>query len=503
MKRHDQNAEQNGSAGKHRIVIGGAGPGGICMAIKLKEAGIEDFVMLERASGVGGTWFNNRYPGLSCDLPSHLYSFSFEQKLDWTRHYAYQPEIQAYMQHCVDKYGLAPHIRFNTPVVAARWDAARSEWQINTGEGAAIVADIFISAVGMFNEIRSPEIAGVENFSGQLLHTARWPEQVDLAGKTIAVIGSAASAVQLIPEIAPHADQLYLYQRTANWVLPKEDGPFSAEELRNMRADPSISLGIRKTFYDFVDDFFTFSNTPLMDDLNRQGRENLQVVADPETRRKLTPQLPLGAQRPLFSNDFYPVFNQPNVELVTDAIETLTMDGVRTKDGVERKVDTVILATGYAANKFLSVIDVNGRDGIRLKDLWREGPQAYLGITTAGFPNLFMLYGPNTNNGSILQMIECQVEYIVRKLKEMETNDFAWIDVRKDVMDNYNETVQKDIFAIDVWRLLGSKYYRSDSGRVVTQCPYNMTAFKARTSVPDLDAFETSKVGVTGSMARI
>ena len=503
MQANDQKAGQNNRAKKHRIAIVGAGPGGICMAIKLKQAGIEDFVILERAAGAGGTWFNNRYPGLSCDIPSHLYSFSFEQKSDWSCAYAERVEINAYMQHCVDKYGIAPHIRFNTGIASARWDDVCCEWHLNTKDDRSIVADVFISALGMFNEIQWPDIAGLKDFAGQVLHTAMWPEGVDLRGKTVAVIGSAASAVQLIPEVAREVQQLYLYQRTANWVLPKEDTPYSAEQLEQMRRDPSIGRKIRDEQFAFYELLMTFDKPDLMPGIEQMGRENLARVADPETRAKLKPQLPLGSQRPLFSNEFYPVFNRSNVALITDPIEKLTTAGVKTRNGVERKVDTVILATGYAANKFLSVIDVSGRNGLRLKDAWSDGPQAYLGITTAGFPNLFMFYGPNTNNGSILYMLECQADYILRKVEDLRTNGIASIDVRQDVMDTYNVAMQRDINAIEAWRVLGSKYYRSASGRVVTQWPHNMTTYKMRTSVPDMEAFLTFKVKETESPAKV
>ena len=503
MKSQNRKAGQEQSAKKYRIAIVGAGPGGICMAIKLKQAGIEDFVILERAAGAGGTWFNNRYPGLSCDIPSHLYSFSFEQKPDWSRPYAGYAEIRAYMQHCVDKYEVAPHIQFNTGIGGARWDDTQCEWHLDTTDGRSIVADVFISALGMFTEIQWPDIAGLKDFKGQLLHTALWPEGVDLRGKTVAVIGSAASAVQLIPEVAKEAIQLFVYQRTANWVLPKEDTPYSEEQLEQMRRDPSIGRKIREEQFAFYELLLLFDKPELMVDVKKMALDNLQTVADPEMRARMLPNVPLGSQRPLFSNDFYPAFNRPNVELVTDPIVRLTAAGVKTEDGIERKVDVVILATGYAANKFLSVIDVSGRNGVSLKDAWRDGPQAYLGITTAGFPNLFMFYGPNTNNGSILYMLESQADYISRKVDALGTNDIRSIDVRQNVMDDYNAAIQRDINVVEVWRVVGTKYYRSASGRVVTQWPHNMTTYRERTSVPDLEAFQTLKAQEAGALTKV
>lgn len=476
----------------HRIAILGAGPGGICMAIKLREAGIEDFIILERGREAGGTWTNNRYPGLACDVPSLLYCFSFEQKVDWTRSYANQPEIKDYMQHCVEKYDVARHIRFATAVAAARWDDATARWHLATAEGDVVTADIFVSALGMFNEIQWPAVPGRERFKGEMLHTAQWPAAPDFAGKRVAVVGSAASAVQMIPEIAAQAGHLTVFQRTANWVMPKQDKTYTEGELDALRRQPANALQIRRETYDFFEELLLFDKPEMMAELERQAQENLAIVADPATRAKMQPTVPLGAQRPLFSNEYYPTFNRPNVSLISDDIECFTPAGIATRDGAEHAFDVIILATGYAANKFLSVIDVTGRDGLRLADAWADGPQAYLGITTAGFPNLFMLYGPNTNNGSILEMLEHQVAYTIAKIRLLDQQRLAWIDVRRPTMDAYNEAIQRDIQAVAVWRVLGSKYYRAGSGRVVTQWPHSMATYEAWTKKPDLEAFEVA-----------
>lgn len=474
---------------RHRIVIAGAGPGGICLGIKLKQAGIDDFVLLERSPAAGGTWFNNRYPGLACDIPSHLYSFEFEQKPDWSRPYATQKEILAYMQHCVDKYGLGPHIRYATDVTGAGWQDAAGLWKVVAGDGTEFVADVFVSALGMFNELQWPDVPGLRDFSGPIVHTARWPEGLDLTGKRVAVVGSAASAVQLIPEVAKQAAQLHVFQRTANWILPKADEPYGADELAQRRRDPSVTRRMRREIFDFFELLMTFDKPDLMAQLERQALENLEAVADPATREKLRPRVPLGSQRPLFSNTFYPAFNRPNVELVTDPIEAFTGKGVVTRPGGARDVDVLVLATGYAANRFLSVIDVTGRDGLCLAAAWRDGPEAYLGIAVSGFPNLFMLYGPNTNNGSILHMLESQADYIVGKLRHMEADGIRWIEVRREAMDAYNAALQREIAAVEAWRTLGTRYYRASSGRVVTQWPHTMTAYRQRTQVPDMEAF--------------
>lgn len=485
MKKPEQGAPERRS-----IVIVGAGVSGIVTAIKLRERGIEDFVILERASGPGGTWHNYRYPGLSCDIPSHLYCFTFEQKSDWSRTHAGQEEIREYLQGVVDKYGIAPFIRYQTEVKAASWDDARREWSLRLGDGSQIRAGVFVSAIGMFNEIQWPDIPGLKDFGGRTIHSAQWPDYVDLRGKSVAVIGSAASAVQMVPEIAKQAAKLFVHQRTANWVFPKEDRMFSTGELAEFRRDPAMGLKVRKDLHDFFELFLPFDNAELMQMVADKAMANLQNVVDPDLRARMLPSVPVCSQRPLFSDDWYPTFNRTNVELVTETIDRITPTGVRTQDGVERAVDVLVLATGYAANKFLSVIDVTGANGLRLQDAWREGPQAYLGITTSGFPNLFMLYGPNTNNGSIIYMLEQQAEYIAGKIAYMREHGIASMDVRREVMDRYNEDLQRDLDAVEVWRTPATRYYRSSSGRIVTQWPHNMGAYEARTKKPDLDAFE-------------
>lgn len=475
------------------IAIIGAGPGGIAAAIKLREAGLDDFVILEREAQAGGTWHNNRYPGLSCDVPSHLYSFTFEPKHDWSRPFASRGEIHPYMQHCVDKYGVGPHIRYGVGVIAARWDDMAHEWTLTLTEGRTVTCKILISALGMYNQAQMPDISGRDTFQGESWHTARWPTDADLTGKTIAVIGSAASAVQMVPEVAKVAARLHVFQRTANWIMPKEDTPYSADELAEMLRDGSIAARLRAEALASVEIMSTWDDPEMLGTLRTGALESLDTVSDPEVRKKLYPQLPLGSQRPLFSNDFYPTFNRDNVELVTEAIANITPSGVKTVDGTERNVDVIIFATGYAANRYLSIIDVTGRNGLHISDAWSDGPQAYFGVTTSGFPNLFMLYGPNTNNGCILSFIEWQVEYIVKKIRYMQDENIAWIDLRKDVHDRYNEAMQSDIQNVEVWRTVGSRYYRAASGRNVTQWPHKMAVYEKRIRLEDNDAYEAHR----------
>jgi cation diffusion facilitator CzcD-associated flavoprotein CzcO len=474
-----------------RIAIAGAGPGGICAGIKLKEAGFEDFVILERAARVGGTWANARYPGLCCDTPSLLYSFTFEQKLDWTRTCARQPEIREYMQHCVDKYGLGPHIRFGAEIREARWDDRDSRWELTLADDSVVSADVFVSALGMFNALSWPEIEGLGDFAGRVVHTGDWPEAgLDVRGKRVAVIGCAASATQAVPELAKEAASLVVYVRTANWIVPKEDDAYTPEQLEEFRAAPEAGLAKRNEYLAWAEDVLTFDKPDLLRELEEKAHENRAVVEDPETREKLRPKVPFGSQRILFSNDFYPAFNLPHVELVDDPIEAITVAGVRTADGREREADVLVLATGYDTTKFLSVIEVVGRGGLRLEDVWRDGAHAYLGLVVPGFPNLFMLYGPNTNQGSILLMHEHGCDYIVRKLERMRAQRLAWIDVRPDVVDEYNDALQRHLATVEVLQTIGTKYYRAASGRIVTQWPYTMAEYRERTTRADEAAFE-------------
>lgn len=477
-----------------RIAIIGAGPGGLCMALRLREAGFDDFVLLEKGSGVGGTWYHNLYPGCACDIPAHLYSFSFEPKSDWSRPYATQPELLAYFQGVAEKHDLLRHCRFDDGVRSATWDESRAVWTLECDSGATHEADVVVGSVGMFNELSWPAIEGLDDFEGERFHSARWNWDHDLAGESVGVIGSAASAVQFVPQIVKTAGHVSLFQRTANWVMPKEDDAFPEEVLELFRKDPALVASVRTEIFEGVDEGMTFSDAEAVAELEAQALANLALVEDPLVREKLRPQHPFGCKRPLLSNDFYPAFNEPNLELVTDPIEGITAKGVRTTDGKERAFDTLILATGFSATKYLSSIEVHGRAGLSLDDAWSDGAQAYLGITTAGFPNLFMLYGPNTNNGSIITMIEYQVDYAVRQVQRLADEGLAWMDVRGDAMAAFNEEVQEAMKLVRPWQVGCNGYYRTPSGRIVTQWPFSMTEFQQRTTNPDPSVFETARL---------
>jgi cation diffusion facilitator CzcD-associated flavoprotein CzcO len=377
-------------------------------------------------------------------------------------------------------------------VRAARWDEDHARWTLELASGETLEADVVVSAIGMFNELAWPEIEGLDSFAGTTFHSARWNWDHDLTGETVGVIGSAASAVQFVPEIVKQAEQVHLFQRTANWVMPKEDDPFNEEILAYFRDTPGAPDDVRAQIFQGVDEGMTFSDPKALAELEASVLKSMEVIEDPELRRKLVPQHPFGCKRPLISNDYYPAFNRSNLELVTDGIARITEDAVVSVDGRERPVDTLILATGFSATRYLSAIDVTGRGGQRIEDAWDDGARAYLGVTTAGFPNLFMIYGPNTNNGSILTMIEAQADYAVRQVRRIAEEALAWMDVRPEPMERYNEEIQRGIAGVRVWQADCHGYYRTPSGRIVTQWPFSMSEYQRRTAEPDADAYEVA-----------
>jgi cation diffusion facilitator CzcD-associated flavoprotein CzcO len=477
-----------------RIAIIGAGPGGICAGFRLKEAGYDDFVILEQAPAIGGTWWHNSYPGCACDVPSHLYSFSFATKMDWPHPYGTQPEVHAYLEDCVERFGLSSHIRLETRVESARWDEAAAKWHLATSSGDPVIADVVIGAVGLFNLPAYPQIPGLDRFAGTVFHSARWNHDHDLAGEAIAVIGSAASAVQFVPKIAPTVGRLDIYQRTPNWVRPREE-TYTPVQLERFRTDPAACAEERETIWGWVNAIQTLSDAAMLQESTEVCLQNIAVVDDLETRRKLTPDYPFGSKRVLISNDWYPIFNRANVRLVTDSIAEITRDAIVTADGTVRTVDTIILATGFDTTRFLSAIPVTGRNGLSLNRAWSVAPEAYLGITVSDFPNLFMLYGPNTNNGSIIFQIECQVDYALRHIRRMGDERLAWINVKPAAMAAFNRQLQQDLGRVTVWNTGTSRdYYRAPSGRIVTQWPHGMDRYREMTSAPDDDAYE---VGVS------
>jgi cation diffusion facilitator CzcD-associated flavoprotein CzcO len=434
-------------------------------------------------------------------VPSEVYTFSFDLNPDWSCSYAPQPEILAYMRRCAADHGLTPHVRLSTGVTAAHWDDAEGVWRLDLSTGETETFDAVVGAVGLFGELQWPAAPGREEFKGVLFHSGQWPERDGIDGKTVAVIGTAASAVQFIPKIAERAAQLQVYQRSAHWVLPKEVEHYDEAERTRRRTDPNAMRDVYDSKYQLMDELVDW--VAFEDVASREAlcRENIATVKDPDLREKLTPKTPWGCTRPLLSNEYYPTYNRDNVELICGPIGRFTANGVVDAEGVERHADVIVCATGFTVERFIASIPVSGRGGASLDDAWRDGARAYLGVVTAGFPNLFMLYGPNTNNGSILYMIECQTDYIVRRLRRMDAENVDWIDVRPEVMETYNAKLMDEIDKVKVWTAGCHNYYSNAAGRIVTQYPRGMTSYREATSVEDWDAYQLKRRAPVASKA--
>ena len=455
------------------IVICGAGFGGIGLAILLKRAGFQAITLLERAADIGGVWRDNTYPGAACDVPAALYSYSFESGYRWSGPFPQQAEILGYLKHCVAKYGIAPHIRFNTEVARAAFDAAAGLWRIETKSGERIEADVFVSAVGLFNKPVVPDLPGRTAFAGPQFHSARWDHACPLDGKTVAVIGTGASAIQFVPAIAPKVKQLYVFQRSTQYVVPKA----VAARFRN----PLLER--LRVYFNFERNIPRRSSARLTAKAENGWRAYLAtVVADPTLRKKLTPAYPLGCKRVLISNDWYPALQRPNVELIDAAVDEILPRGVRGRDGTVREIDAIVYGTGFAPTEFLTPMAITGLDGRELNQAWRDGAEAYLGITVSGFPNFFMMYGPNTNvAGSIVYMLESQARYIVGAVRTIARTR-ARLNVRADAQRRFNAGVQRRLNqTVTAYPTCHSTYFRAASGKVTTNWPGFMFEYRRLT----------------------
>lgn len=456
------------------------------MGAKLREAGIDSFTIYERSDGVGGTWHDNTYPGAQCDVPSHFYSFSFALNPDWSMTYADQPEIRAYLDACTDRLGLRPHLRSGSAVRELRWDDDAMVWRLHlddgTPDGDDVSADVVVSALGMLNVPAYPDIAGLDEFAGPVFHSARWDHDVDLAGRRVAVIGTGASAIQFVPEIAPVVDRLHVFQRSAPWIMPKMLRPYTDRERRRFRHVPLAARRERwKHFWQFERNTSVHTADEATAQRTRWATKFLaHAVPDEELRARLTPDYPIGCKRLLLSNDYFPALSLPQVELVTDGIDRVTPTGVVTSDGHERDVDVIILGTGFRASDHLSGIDVYGRGGRSLHEDWSDGASAYLGIAVGGFPNFFILYGPNTNQGgnSIIFVLEAQVHHVMGAIRRI-TRRRRPLEVRRIVQERDARRVQRDM-AGTLWLSGCSNYFTDRNGRVTTQYPHSALHYWAR-----------------------
>ncbi len=449
------------------VLIVGAGFSGLGMAIKLLEAGMKDFLLIEKSDEIGGTWYENRYPGCACDVPSHLYSFSFESNAGWTRMFASQPEILQYLKSCVERYGLAPYIRLNTRFNGAAWDESAGVWRITAGESWRIQARVLVSGIGALHVPHYPEIPGVERFSGPAFHSATWKPEVELAGKTVAVVGTGASAIQFVPRIAPSVGKLYLFQRTPPWIVPRRDFGISEKWRKRFQSVPGLMWAFRKfIFFGLEWRVLGFLGNRLVRGLGaRIARRHLEKsIADAKLRAALTPKYELGCKRVLLSDDFYPTLNRANVEVVTERIAEIRERSIVTRDGTERPVDALIYGTGFHVTDQFIGMRLVGRGGVEIHDAWRKGMSAHLGVTVSGFPNLFILLGPNTGLGhnSVVLMIEAQVRYVIKCLKLMRRRNLAVMEVRAGAQQEFAINIQRRM-SRTVWQAGGCVSWYQDT----------------------------------------
>ena len=469
-----------------RVAIIGAGFGGLAAAVALRKIGVEDIFIIERGDGVGGTWRVNTYPGAACDIQSHLYSFSFAPNRNWTRTYAHQPEILAYLESVADDFDLRRHLLTDTRVTGIRWNEKVQQWDldlesVSTGAGFGLPVDVVVSAVGLFGEPKLPDIEGLGEFGGRVLHTSRWDSRVQFDGQRVAVIGTGASAVQLVPELAATADQVTVFQRTPPWMVPKDDRPFTAAEITRFRRTPWAARRERyRLWKEQHDNTATRADDPLV--VGRQGiAEDFlrRTVRDEDLRAALTPDYPFRCKRVLLGADYYAALQRDNVALVTDPIRAVTETAVRT-DAESFDVDVIVLATGFQTSHYLSGIEVIGPGGCSLHERWGEDPSAYLGVAVSGFPNFFMLYGPNTNQAgnSIVYVLEAGARLVADAVARLARRGGV-LQVRPEAEKKFNDEIGAELERT-VWTQCGS-YFRSPSGRIVTQWPYKELDYARRT----------------------
>ncbi|GAA4494370.1 NAD(P)/FAD-dependent oxidoreductase [Actinoallomurus oryzae] len=469
-----------------KLAIIGSGFAGLGMAIQLKKAGFDDFVVLEKNDDLGGTWRDNRYPGCACDVPSHMYSFSYELNPGWSRMFAPQEEIWAYLRRCVDKYGLAPHIRYGAAVDSLEWDEEARHWRVALGDGTVLTPRAVVSGIGALHVPSLPDIPGAERFTGTAFHSAQWDHGCDLTGKRVAVIGTGASAIQFVPKVAERAASLRVFQRTPPWIQPKPDFVFPAWARAVFRHVPGATRAFRDTIYWVLEARavgFTIS-PKLMAPQEKVARVHIaHQVPDPELRAKVTPDYTIGCKRILLSSDYYPALSRPHVDVVTDDITEITETGLVTADGTAHDVDVIIYGTGFRVTDALAEQRIVGRGGVKIQEAWADGIEAHHGVTIAGFPNLFMLLGPNTGLGhnSVVFMIESQVQHVLSCLRLLSEEKADVIEVRPEAQRRFNRGLQRRLRKA-VWNEGGCRsWYLDDKGVNRTLWPGFTFEYWART----------------------
>jgi cation diffusion facilitator CzcD-associated flavoprotein CzcO len=475
------------------VAVVGGGFGGVGAAAMLKRAGYEDVTVFERGERVGGVWHHNTYPGAACDIPSHLYEFSFATNPRWSRRYAPQAEIQAYLEEIVSRYGVRDRIRTGTEVLSARWDEARDAWVLETTAGPH-EANVLVTACGQLSVPTVPPIPGLESFAGPAFHTARWRHDVDLAGKRVAVIGTGCSAIQVVPAIQPIVDQVDVYQRSPGWTLPKMDFPYSERAQRLFERFPILQRLDRAAIF-YFQELAAAGMTKhrwLLPAFRAISRRRInQAISDPDLRRKVTPTDEIGCKRIMLTDEWYPTLTKPNVELIADRIAEVTPTGIRMQDGGERPADVLVLATGFATHGFVAPMEIAGAGGRRLSEAWAEVPRAYLGLSVPDFPNMFLLYGPNTNggSGSVVNTIEAGVNHVIAALRELDRAEARRIEVSRAAAERFDRELRAAL-AGTVWHSGCTNWYVDENGNDPNQWPWLWTTYRRRAERLEPDTYE-------------
>ena len=477
----------------HEVAIVGAGFGGLGMAIRLKQQGSDDFVLIEREADVGGTWWANSYPGAQCDIPSNLYSFSFARNPNWSRAYPMRDQIHAYLRDCAERFGVLPHTRLGCELLGATWMAGEQHWELETS-GGPLAARVLVAAPGLLSEPWTPTLPGLESFKGNVFHTARWDHGDDLTGRRVALIGSGATAVQVMPAIQPRVGRLHLFQRTPPWVIPHMDHPVRPRMRKLYARFPALQRLSRAGIYGLREAMVPglTRDKRLLKAQELNARLHLRrQVSDPELRRMLTPDYEIGCKRIVLSNDWYPAIQAPNVEMVSSGVRELREHSIVGGDGVEREIDTLVFATGFKPAELPIATRIHGRHGHSLAHVWGGSPKAYLGTTVSGFPNLLLFYGPNLNLGhnSIVYMLESQMNYAIDALRNMRALGTTEFEVRAEAQAAYNEEIQERL-AATVWNTGGcGSWYFDRNGRNSIQWPGFTFEYRRRTRRFDAAAY--------------
>ncbi len=465
------------------VVCIGGGFSGLAVAIGLRKRGVRDFIILEKARQLGGTWRENTYPGCACDVPSLLYSYSFARKANWSRVFAEQPEIQAYLLDVAERYSVTPHVHFETEALKSTWDESINRWVVETNRGR-YVSKFLVLGQGPLHETQVPKLPGLDTFEGTTFHSARWRHDHDLRGRRVAVLGTGSSAIQFVPKIQPRVERLFVFQRTAPWVLPRLDRPLSTREQWALKNVPGLQLALRSAIYGSTEMLQVAERSPAaMKQLQRIGVAHLRrQIKNPALLQMLTPKFTLGCKRMLFSNTWYSAVQSPNTEIVPHAAAEVTAKGIIGADGVERSVDTIIFGTGFFVTNTSMWKKVVGRDGKSLDDIWKGSPQAYLGTTCRGFPNAFLMFGPNTGNGhgSAVVVIEAQARYVVDAIATAKRDSIAAFEVRARAQNHWNDRVQSAL-STTVFNAGGcASYYLDENGRNSSIYPWTTIDLRRR-----------------------